>query len=156
MGYLNQLMYSLNGLAAASFQGSHWVEGKMYATQACALAERLRNDLVLGHTLALLASGELRQADISPTSRADLIRDSVQHGERGVELLAKLPPSESLGLAHGYLAESYLASGDHSKAVQQYSKSIAVLEGLKLFWLRDATREELGAKLGLTTHQTGS
>jgi tetratricopeptide (TPR) repeat protein/DNA-binding MarR family transcriptional regulator len=150
LGYLNQLMYSLSGLAATSIQGSHWVETKMYATQAIALAERLRNDMVLGHTLALLAGGELRQADDNPSAKSDLIRDSVLHGERSVQVLSKVPPSESLGLAHAYLGESYLASGERGKAVEQYTQSIDVLEGLKLFWLRDAIRAELGTRLGLT------
>jgi len=150
LGYLNQLMYSLSGLAATSIQGSHWVETKLYATQAIALAERLRNDMVLGHTLALLAGGELRQADDNPSAKADLIRDSVVHGERSVEVLSRVPASESLGLAHAYLGESYLAMGERSKAVEQYTLSVEVLERLKLFWLRDAIRAELGTRLGLS------
>ncbi|MGB6443087.1 MAG: AAA family ATPase, partial [Thermoplasmata archaeon] len=82
LGYLNQLTYSLAGLAVTSVQGARWAEAMNYSKQACALAERLGNDLVLGHTLAVLSTTELRQAMAggSPT----LVHESIAHGERSV------------------------------------------------------------------------
>ncbi len=146
LGYLNQLTYALSGLAAAAIQGQRWGEAVAYARQASSLAERLRNEVVLGHSLALLATAELRQAEGNP-SGPDLIRDSIGNAERSVEILAKLPPSESLGYAHGYLGEAYLAVGDVGRAESQYKAAIQVLEKLNLFWLRDLFRSELGVRL---------
>jgi tetratricopeptide (TPR) repeat protein/DNA-binding MarR family transcriptional regulator len=150
LGYLNQLTYSLSGLAAAATQESRWSDAVMYAKQACALAERLRNDLLLGHTLALLAAAESRQSE-NESMGPEMLHDSVMHGERSVEILTRLPPSESLGLAHGYLGESYLMSGDRVRATQHYNLAVEVLGKLRLFWLRDAIEHELGTKLGLAS-----
>jgi tetratricopeptide (TPR) repeat protein/DNA-binding MarR family transcriptional regulator len=151
LGYLNQLTYALSGLAASAIKASRWNEAVAYAKQAGTLAERLRNDMVLGHSLALLATAELRQGVVS-SGDPELIRDSVLHGERSVEVLSRLPPSESLGYAHGYLGESYLASGDRVRATMHYNSALGILEKLKLFWLRDAFEAELGPKLGLSAH----
>ena len=63
LGYLTQLTYTLSGLAAVAVEGGRWAEASAYARQASALAERLGNDLVLGHTLATLCSSEFRQVD---------------------------------------------------------------------------------------------
>ena len=102
LGYLNQLAYVLSGLAAMAAERERWPEVVGYARQASTLAERLGNDLVLGHTLGVLASGERRQGQLE---------DARAHGERAVSVLGRLPPSDSLMLAHGYLAEVYYDSG---------------------------------------------
>ncbi len=149
LGYLNQLTYALNGLAAAAIEGARWGEAIAYAKQGCELAERLRNDIVLGHTLALLSAAELRQS-VGSSERAELVRDSVVHGERSVEVLGRVPPSESLGLAHGYLAETYLAHGDRTRAVEHYHTAIEILEKLQIPWIIEMIQAELGAKMGLS------
>lgn len=153
LGYLNQLTYSLSGLAAAASQESRFSEAITYAKQACTLAERLRNDLVLGHTLGLLSAAETQEAT-KPHGNRELLRDSTVHGERSVQILTRLPPSDSLGLAHAYLAEAYLASGNLSGAVDQYWQSLRTLESLKLFWLRDTVQNEVGPRLGIKAGDT--
>ena len=106
LGYLTQLMYTLSGLVAVAIERGRWAKGSAFAKQASALAERLGNGLVLGHTLALLCSSEFRQADQGGDQR--LIDEALAHGTRSVEVLSRLPPSDSIVLAHGYLTEVYL------------------------------------------------
>ncbi|MGH9917448.1 MAG: hypothetical protein ACRD6W_01040 [Nitrososphaerales archaeon] len=141
LGYLTQLTYSLHGLVAASAQGGRWTEAVSYAKQACSLAERLGNDLVLGHTLALLCTSELRQVDEGGDSR--LISDSIEHGRRSVEVLNRLPPSEALVIAHGYLAEAYQRSGSGEDRNREYNVALGLCEELHLGWLKDAIVAEI-------------
>ncbi|MGB7124712.1 MAG: AAA family ATPase [Thermoplasmata archaeon] len=152
LGYLNQLTYSLAGLAVTSAQGERWAEAMSYAKQAGTLAERLGNDLVLGHTLAQLSTMELRQA-MSGGNR-NLVRDSIEHGERSVGVLGRLPPTEALVLAHSYLAEAWIFSGDREKAIRHYEISLSLCEKLTLGWLRDALISEIGTKLGVEESPT--
>lgn len=105
LGYVNQLAYALSGLAALATQADRLDDATNYAKQAVSLAERLGNDLVLGHTLGLLCTAEFRAADQG--GEPNLVDDSIVHGERSVEILNRLPPGDSLVMAHGYLAEAY-------------------------------------------------
>jgi DNA-binding MarR family transcriptional regulator/tetratricopeptide (TPR) repeat protein len=144
LGYLSPLAYALSGLAAAAFQGSRWTEGSSFAKQACILAERVGNDLVLGHTLALLCSSELRQAGAG--GGPSLIQESIRHGERSVEVLARMPPSEALVLAHCYLTEAFLAAGNRPEAGRHYEVAVGTCDKMNLARLKDLVVTELGAK----------
>jgi DNA-binding MarR family transcriptional regulator/tetratricopeptide (TPR) repeat protein len=139
LGYLGQLTYTLSGLAAMATEAGRWAEGLSYARQASTLAERLGNELVLGHTLGLIAAGETRQG---------LFKEAQQHGERAVTVLSRLPPSDSLVIAHGYLAEAYLLSGEAALGRRHYDESIRLADLLGLTQWRENLRAELGPKLG--------
>ncbi|MGP8077344.1 MAG: AAA family ATPase [Thermoplasmata archaeon] len=147
LGYLTQLMYTLSGLVAVAIERGRWVEGGTFAKQASALAERLGNNLVLGHTLALLCSSEFRQADQGGDQR--LLDEAVAHGARSIEVLSRLPPSDSIVLAHGYLTEVYLYRKMPQEAADHYGKAIKLAEELRLGWLKERLAAELGPKLGL-------
>ena len=144
LGYLNQLTYSLHGLAAAAFQGERWAEGFSYAKQACSLAEHLGNDLVLGHTLALICGAEVRQSgDATPQQ----LREAVVHGERSVEVLSRLPPSESLAVAYLYLAQAQFQVGEIRPAVVSHGTALQLCDALGLAWLRQVALTDVGAKI---------
>ncbi len=145
LGYLNQLTYTMSGLAAMAIEGKRWGEAVGYAKQASALAERLGNDLVLGHTLALLCSTEFREAYFGGGTQ--LVQESIGHGERGVEILERLPGSDSLVLAHSYLAEVYAYVKDAAPARMHYDRAVTLAETLGLGWLKDRTTEEVGPKV---------
>jgi tetratricopeptide (TPR) repeat protein/DNA-binding MarR family transcriptional regulator len=147
LGYLNQLTYSLAGLASTAIQGERWPEAMSYAKQACGLAERLGNDVVLGHSLALLCTAEVRQAQAS--SNRGLLRDSIEHGERSVGVLGRLPPTEALALAHAYLAEAWIDSADKEKALRHFELALGLCDKLSLAWLKDVIESDIGAKLGV-------
>ena len=144
LGYLNQLTYSLHGLAAAAFQGSRWAEGQAYARQACSLAERLGNDLVLGHTLALICSAEVREASGKDTL---LIHQAISNGRRSIEVLSRLPPSEALVFANGYLAEAYFDARDYTSSQRYHRASLALCDALNLSWIKAAAESDLGERL---------
>jgi tetratricopeptide (TPR) repeat protein/DNA-binding MarR family transcriptional regulator len=145
LGYLTQLTYALSGLAATSIEARRYGEGAAYAKQASALAERLGNDLVLGHTLATQCTAEFRQADA--TGELHFLEEAIGHGERGVEVLNRVPPAESLVLAHAYLAEAYAMKGDPEKTRENYEKGLDLAKRLNLGWLQDRLREEVGPKV---------
>jgi tetratricopeptide (TPR) repeat protein/DNA-binding MarR family transcriptional regulator len=141
LGYVNQLAYALSGLAAMAIQGGRLDDAANYAKQAIPLAERLGNDLVLGHTLGLLCSAEFRAADQG--GEPSMLQDSIIHGERGVEILGRLPHSDSLVVAHGYLAEAYDYRKDTTRAADHFATAIRLAEELGLDWLRDSLMEQL-------------
>ena len=145
LGYLNQLTYTLSGLAAMAIEGRRWGEAVAYAKQASALAERLGNDLVLGHTLALLCTTEFREADSG--GGVELAQEAIGHGERSVGILERLPGSDSLVLAHSYLAEVYAFVQDGFRARQHYDRAIELAGALGLSWLREQTVSEVGPKI---------
>jgi DNA-binding MarR family transcriptional regulator/tetratricopeptide (TPR) repeat protein len=138
LGYLNQLTYVLSGLAAMAAESERWTDVVSYARQASALAERLGNDVVLGHTLAVLGSAERRQG---------LLDDAQAHGERSVGILARLPPSDSLMLSHAYLAETYLdrQRTEDARAHYEVAHEIAVRMGLT--WWKTRIEEELRGRV---------
>jgi DNA-binding MarR family transcriptional regulator/tetratricopeptide (TPR) repeat protein len=149
LGYTNQLAYALSGLSALAFQDNRLDDGANYARQAIPLAERLGNDLVLGHTLGLLCSAELRRA--GQTGEPSFLQDSISHGERSVEILGRLPSSDSLAIAHGYLAEAYVLKKDESTALEHFATAIALADELGLEWLTTSLNEqlpELAARFG--------
>jgi DNA-binding MarR family transcriptional regulator/tetratricopeptide (TPR) repeat protein len=147
LGYLNQLAYTLSGLASMAVEGSRWGEAIGYAKQAGALAERLGNDLVLGHTLSVLCDAEYRQVFFGG-DRA-LLNEAVAHGERGVEVLGRLPPSDSLVLAHGYLAEVYAFRTEPEPAMSHYQTALALADQLELTWLKERVIQEVGPLVGV-------
>jgi tetratricopeptide (TPR) repeat protein/DNA-binding MarR family transcriptional regulator len=141
LGYVNQLAYALSGLAALAGQAGRLEEGGNYAKLAIPLAERLGNDLVLGHTLGVLCSTELQRADKG--AEPALLADSILHGERSVDILNRLPQSDSLAVAHGYLAEAYASKGDQAKALENFAAAVALADELGLEWLQTSLNEQL-------------
>ncbi|MGP8073026.1 MAG: AAA family ATPase [Thermoplasmata archaeon] len=141
LGYVNQLAYALSGLSALAIQTGRLDDAANYAKQAITLAERLGNDLVLGHTLSLLGSTEFRVADQG--GEPTLVQDSIIHGERSVEILSRLPPTDSLAMAHGYLAEAYNYRKTPGKTSEHYGAAMALADELGLDWLKSSLREQL-------------
>ncbi|HXQ49246.1 MAG TPA: tetratricopeptide repeat protein, partial [Thermoplasmata archaeon] len=138
LGYLGQLAYTLSGLAAMAIEAGRWAEAVSYGRQASSLAERLGNDLVLGHTLGLMASGETRQG---------LFKEAVQHAERSVTVLRRLPPSDSLALAVAYLAEAYLSSGELALGKRHFDESLRIAEELGMTQWKESIQRELGTMI---------
>ena len=146
LGFLNQLAYTLDGMAAASIQASRWSEAIGHASHAISLAERLGNDTVLGHALAELCAAEFRQVLLGKGD-VRLIGEAILHGERSIEVLGRLPPSDLLAFAHSYLAEVYAYSTDQEKATNHFDAALAVADRLGLGWLREALLTEVGPKV---------
>jgi tetratricopeptide (TPR) repeat protein/DNA-binding MarR family transcriptional regulator len=138
LGQLSQLTYTLSGLAAMAIQGERWEEAIDLARQANNLAERLGNEVVLGHTLALMASGEARRGQL------DAARD---HGERAVRVLSRLPPSDSLVLAHGHLAEIYVILREGGLAREEYRAASELATSMGMGHWRDQLELELKARI---------
>jgi tetratricopeptide (TPR) repeat protein/DNA-binding MarR family transcriptional regulator len=145
LGYLTQLTRTLSGLAAVAIQRGQWAEAGAYAKQASAMAERLGDDLVLGHTLALHCTSEFRQVDQGGDPR--LLDEALGHGNRSVEILSRLAPSDSLILAHAYLTEVHLYKRETREAKDHYDQAIAIANELGLGWLRDQLIKEPGAQV---------
>ena len=146
LGFLNQLAYTLDGMAAAAGQAGRWSETVEHARHAMALAERLGNDTILGHSLAELCAAEFRQVD-QGTGDPRLITDAIMNGERSVEVLGRLPPSDLLVFAHGYLAEVYAYSKNVVKAAQHYDQAVAVADRLGLAWLKEALTKQVAPRI---------
>ena len=148
LGYMSQLTYAISGLASLATDSERWAEASSYAKQASGLAERLGNDFVLGHTLAVLCSAENRQAQTaSPPEASSLVRDAITHGERSLEVLSKLPPSDSLVLANTYLSEVYADQRDWPQANKYYQRAIELADRLQLPWLRQRVEADVGPKI---------
>jgi tetratricopeptide (TPR) repeat protein/DNA-binding MarR family transcriptional regulator len=141
LGYLTQLAYALSGLSAVATERGQWAESAMYAKQASELAERLGNNIVLGHTLALLCTSERRQA--SSTGSQQLLYEAEEHGKRSVEVLGRVPPSDSLAIAHVYLVEVYLALKQPSEALAHYNRARSLCEELGLKAIAARMAQEL-------------
>jgi tetratricopeptide (TPR) repeat protein len=147
LGFLSQLTYAYSGLASLAGEAGRWAEAVNYAKQANALAERLGNDFVLGHTLAVLCATENRQAQSSGGSDSALVAEAISHGERSLEVLGKLPPSDSLVLANTYLAEAYADRHEQPRAERYYDKAIELVDQLNLPWLKERILTELKPKV---------
>ena len=145
LGYLNQLTYAFSGLAAVAFNRGEWSVGASYARQASELAERLGNNLVLGHTLATLAAAEFRQ--VLAGGSGNILTDGVEHARRAVEVLRQLPPSDSLVLAHSYLTEMYAYTKRIEDARSHYEQAVELAERLGLAALKAQIVEELLPKV---------
>jgi len=148
LGYMSQLTYAFSGLASLATDKGRWAEAVNYAKQASALAERLGNDFVLGHTLAVLCASENRQAQLGNVpDRAALSRDAILHGQRSLEVLEKLPPSDSLVMANGFLSEAYADQQDWDRATRYYARAMELLDRLQLPWLKEKIQADLGPKI---------
>jgi len=145
LGYLTQLAYSLSGLAAVAAERRQWAACAGYARQASELAERLGNNLVLGHTLATLGSAERQQAEEGGSLQ--LVYEALEHGRRSIEVLERIPPSDSLVLAHAYLAEAYLYLKRGQEAVTHYDKVRSLSAALGLKGLGERIAQELESKV---------
>lgn len=154
LGYVNQLAHAFSGLAAIAVTEGRLPEGINYAKQATAIAERLGNDLVLGHTLGILCSTEYRQA--FQGGAPELIDEAIAHGTMSVEVLSRIPPTDSLALAHSYLAEAYAYRKDRAKAVGHYQSALAVANRLDMAWLRDLIVSSLGETIRAVASSDGS
>lgn len=145
LGYLGPLTVTLSGLSAMAVEGERWSEAVAFGRQASALAERLGNDSVLGHTLAIQCAGYLRQG---------MIQDARLHGERAVAVLSRLPPTDSLPLAHAYLAEVYLELNEVEKARAQYTSAHELAEKMGMSWWKERLESEIRDKLAAATAPT--
>src|SRR5208282_150308 len=143
LGYMSQLTYALSGLASLASDTGRWVEAVDFAKQASLLAERLGNDFVLGHSLAMLCAAKNRQALTNGDPTSSLVKDAIADGERSLEVLGKLPPSDSLALANGYLAEAYVGRSDRAKAALYYNKAIELADQLQLPYIKEKLLAEL-------------
>ncbi|MFZ0892744.1 MAG: AAA family ATPase [Thermoplasmata archaeon] len=142
LGYLSQLAYILTGLAAIAGERSDWSDVQLYAKQACSLAERLGDDLVLGHTLATMCSSRVRQAEME--NRQDLLEEAESSGIRSIEVLSRIPPTDSLALAHGYLVEVYSRKKQPERAAQHRKEAERLVDQLGLDWLKEIFAREFG------------
>jgi hypothetical protein len=145
LGYVNQLAHALSGLATIAGSAERWREAIGYAEQVNSIAERVGNDLLLGHTLGQLCALETRLAQKEKNEA--LVESAIQHGQMGVEVLGRVAPSDSLGLTHSYLAEAFVQIENTPKAVAHYRQAMAIATQLKLTWLRDTLVSELGKQL---------
>jgi tetratricopeptide (TPR) repeat protein/DNA-binding MarR family transcriptional regulator len=151
LGYMTQLTYAYSGLASMATASARWAEAINQAKQAVGLAERLGDDFILGHTLAVLCASESRQSEAGGERNLSLVADAITHGERGLEILSKLPPSDSLVLVHGYLSEAYAMRYDRVKAIQYYDRAIELVDQLQLPWLKEQLLTELKPKVFAAT-----
>lgn len=145
LGYVNQLAHALSGLAAIAMNKLRLTDSVSFGKQAASIAERLGNDLLLGHTLGLLCATELRQA-ISGGG-PEVTNDAIAHGEMSIEVLGRIAPTDSLAIAHNYLAEVYVFRKDAVNAIEHYQAALAVANKLELTWLRDAFISDVGEKI---------
>ena len=145
LGYLTQLTYALSGLAAVATERGQWGASATYARQAADLAERLGNNLVLGHTLATLCTTEFRQVVFGGSQQ--LMREALDHGRRSIEVLERIPPTDSLALAHAYLAEAYLFIKKNSDAIRHYDEAIRLAHDLGLNAIGERIAQELQTKV---------
>lgn len=150
LGYMSQLTYAFSGLASLATEGGRWAEAVSYAKQASALAERLGNDFVLGHTLAVLCATENRQAQSKHDRDSRLVAEAIAHGKRSIEVLSKLPPSDSLVLANTYLAEAYSDQHERVEAAKYYESAVELVDQLQLPWLKEKILSELKPKVYAT------
>jgi len=135
LGYLNQLAYTVSGLAAMAVEGGRWEEAIGFSRQAISMAERLGNDLVLGHSLALQCAASSRQSH--DRKDGSQLQQAIAIGERSVQVLRRLPPSDSICLAHAYLVEAYVLSGDRPKASANLSAAVELAHKAGLDWLAE-------------------
>jgi tetratricopeptide (TPR) repeat protein/DNA-binding MarR family transcriptional regulator len=145
LGYLTQLAYALSGLAAVANERHQWASCVGYARQASELAERLGNNVVLGHTLATLCSAERQQAEDGGS--VQLVYEALEHGRRSIEVLERIPPSDSLVYAHGYVAEVCVDLKRGPEAIAHYEQASKLARALGLKALGERIALELEGKL---------
>ncbi len=145
LGYLTQLTYALSGLAAVATERQQWGACATYARQAGDLAERLGNNLVLGHTLAILCASEIHQVLVG--GNPQLAYEAEEHGRRSIEVLERVTPSDSLVYAHAYLSEVYLHLNKASEAIHHYDRGLELANQLGLKMVADRFVTEFGPKV---------
>jgi tetratricopeptide (TPR) repeat protein/DNA-binding PadR family transcriptional regulator len=141
LGQLGAVTYALSGLAGLLLQSddpARREEGIADARQGSELAERMRNDVVLGHTLAMMCAGERKQGRLEEARR---------HGERAVAVLERLAPTDSLILARGYLAEAYVELGQPERARVEFDAASKLAEEMGMVWWRERLAAEIGPRL---------
>jgi tetratricopeptide (TPR) repeat protein/DNA-binding transcriptional ArsR family regulator len=156
-GYLNPLASAFSGLCAIAIESGRLSEAITFARQACDLAERLGNDIILGHTLALQCTAEHRQAGLPGTSEANyasLMEEARNHGHRSVSILSQLPPSDSLVFAHGFLADLYAELKRNDEARNHLDQALNLANSLGMTWWKDRIGAEVLSKLGPATEPT--
>jgi tetratricopeptide (TPR) repeat protein/DNA-binding MarR family transcriptional regulator len=154
LGYLNQLAFTLSGLGSMAVEGRRWSEAISYAKQAAALAERLGHDLVLGHALSVMCDAEYRQADSGGDPK--LIDEALAHGQRSLDVLSRLPPSDTMAFAHGFLAEVYAHRKEAGPAQEHYQAALDLADQLELTWLKERLVAEVGTRVSaLAEKQAG-
>lgn len=138
LGFLSQLVYALSGLSAMAAELGNWEDGISYARQAAELSEKLGNQLIFGHTLALQCNF---------FGRVGRYQEAVRFGKSAIGILEELTPSDSLPIAHAYLAEVYCNIGDFSEARRHYEIAVAVFGTLGMTTWKDRFVAEIGPKL---------
>jgi tetratricopeptide (TPR) repeat protein/DNA-binding MarR family transcriptional regulator len=141
LGYLSHVLYALSGLSAIATENENWASAISFARQASSLADRLGNEIVLGHSLALLCTAEMRSGQLEE-ARTD--------GERSVTVLSRLAPTDSLMLAHAYLSEVYLSLGRRELANQEYERARKLADRLGMSWWKERIEKELGERVTST------
>jgi tetratricopeptide (TPR) repeat protein len=136
LGYLSPLTYTLSGLCALAVQAEQWDEALGYGRQAAALAERLGNMLVLGHTLGIMAACEIRMAHARPEPAAVLI-SAQEHAERAISVLQRITLTDSLVIAYAYLTEVYLDRQLIPQARAAFEESLRLAKELGMKWMLD-------------------
>ncbi|MCI4341467.1 MAG: tetratricopeptide repeat protein, partial [Thermoplasmata archaeon] len=137
LGYLSQLVYTLSGFVALFADTGRWAEMDAYAVETIETARRLGNDLVVGHTLAVQCNGKLQQGEFA---------SAVEIGTRSVEVLQRLPLSESLLFAHGALADAYAEWGKLSEGKSHYEEAMQLADRLGLTAWKATLASEVGRK----------
>ncbi len=144
LGYLSPLTYTLSALCALALQAERWEEGMAYGHQATALAERLGNTAVLGHTLSTMAAAELRIADVR--SDPSLLIAAREHAERAVSILQRIRVTDSLAIAYGYLAEIYLGLKLLPESRNAAAEAVRLASDMGLKWLLDQLENDYGPR----------
>jgi tetratricopeptide (TPR) repeat protein len=143
LGQLGAVTYALSGLAGLLLQSddpSRREEGIGAARQGSELAERIGNDVVLGHTLAMMCAGERKEGRLEEARR---------HGERAVAVLERLAPTDSLMLARGYLAETYVELGQIERARVEFDAASKLADEMGMIWWRERLAAEIGPRLNV-------
>lgn len=124
-----------------SAEAGKWPEALAYAKQASSLAERLGNDGILAHTLALMSWAERKQG---------LLQEARQHGERSLAVHARLPPSDLAVIAHSYLALVYLDLQERDRAKAEYHEALRLAKTIGADWLHSIIEKEMVENLSVT------
>ncbi|HEV2449116.1 MAG TPA: hypothetical protein VGU43_01750, partial [Thermoplasmata archaeon] len=138
LGYLSQLVYTLSGFVALCADTGRWAEMETYATETIETARRLGNELVVGHTLAVQCNGKLQQGDYP---------GAVSLGIQSVQVLERLPLSESLLFAHGTLADAYAEWGKQQEGLSHYDEAMRLADRFGFTAWKTTLMNEVGKKL---------
>lgn len=141
LGYLSQLVYTLSGFVALCADTGRWAEMDSYAAETIETARRLGNDLVVGHTLALQCNGKLQRGDYA---------EAVNLGTQSIQVLERLPLSDSLLFAHGTLADAYAEWGHQQEGLAHYEQALRLADRFGFTSWKTTLMNEVGKKLQAT------